>query len=191
MLLLIVIFCLCEETCVLINIKQCPVLLFNEKYLQGATNNVNFTNFMTKDVKMKISQFNLLIGFLCQLFTSSYSNKNVLFIISDDMRPDLRVYHRENAPTPVGPTMHTPNLDLLASNSLLLTRAYVQFPLCTPSRSSMLTGRRPETIQVYALSDEFRDAGNFTTLPQFFKENGYFSTGIGKVFHGDDDELSW
>ena len=55
----------------------------------------------------------------------------------------------------------------------------------------MLTGRRPETIQVYALSDEFRDAGNFTTLPQFFKENGYFSTGIGKVFHGDDDELSW
>ena len=118
------------------------------------------------------------------------AHKNVLFIISDDMRPDLGVYAGEFAPTPVYPPMHTPNLDALAHRSLLLQRAYVQYPLCGPSRASFLTGRRPETTRVYDLQTDFRDTGNFTTLPQFFKQNGYKAIGMGKVFH-DVDEISW
>jgi iduronate 2-sulfatase len=94
--------------------------------------------------------------------------------------------------------MHTPNLDSLASKSLLLKRAFVQQALCSPSRTSLLTGRRPDTTHVYDLSTYFRKAaGNFTTIPQFFKNNGYLSIGMGKIFHpgmaasGDDDPISW
>jgi len=94
--------------------------------------------------------------------------------------------------------MHTPNLDRLATHSLLLRRAYVQQAVCSPSRTSLLTGRRPDTTRVHDLLRYWRTAaGNFTTLPQYFKDNGYRTAGAGKVFHpgrasgGHDDPLSW
>ena len=75
------------------------------------------------------------------------------------------------------------------------TLQYNQFPYCNPSRSSLLTGRRPDTTRVYDLKTLFREAGgNFTTIPQYFKERGYHTFGIGKVFHHrrlDIDPLSW
>ena len=123
--------------------------------------------------------------------------KNVLFFAVDDMRPELGCFLGPDFPTPVHPHMHTPNLDGLAAKSLLLKRAYVQQAVCSPSRTSLLTGRRPDTTHVYDLVKYFRDVGgNFTTIPQYFKQNGYRSIGMGKIFHPGsasnyDDPPSW
>ena len=127
----------------------------------------------------------------------SNARKNVLFLVMDDLRPDLGCYQDADGPIPATPPIYTPNIDGLAGRSLLLKRAYVQQAVCGPSRSSLLTGRRPDTTHVYDLVQYFRDVGgNFTTIPQFFKENGYISAGIGKIFHPGkpsdfDDPVSW
>ena len=128
----------------------------------------------------------------------SMSKPNILFLMADDMRNQLGSYYGRDFPSPVHPVMHTPNLDALASRSLLLKRAYVQQAVCNPSRSSLLPGRRPDTTHVYHGFQYFREVGgNFTTIPQYFKENGYVSVGIGKIFHSghkasaDDDPVSW
>ncbi|CAH1787732.1 unnamed protein product [Owenia fusiformis] len=132
----------------------------------------------------------IIAGVLCK-------RKNVLFLVADDMRPELGAYYGKDFPAPVYPPMHTPNLDWLASRSLLLKRAYCQVALCCPSRTSLLTSRRPDTTHIYGFDKYFRKtAGNFTTIPQYFKENGYESVGMGKVFHtggcsGNDDPPSW
>lgn len=108
---------------------------------------------------------------------SSASRMNVLFVVSDDLRPELGVY---------GGSAITPNLDKFASSNgtTVFTRAYVQQAICCPTRSSFLTGRRPDTTKVWDLHTQFRiSGGNFTTLPQFFREHGYWSQGMGKVFH--------
>ena len=124
------------------------------------------------------------------------STKNILFIASDDLRPVLGCYSDVH-PGFDSPKMHTPNLDALADESILFERAYVQQAVCSPSRTSLLTGRRPDTTRVTDLEHYFRDiGGNFTTIPQFFKENGYRSIGMGKIFHhgeasGNDDPISW
>ena len=127
-----------------------------------------------------------LVAFLVSVLAVDCSAKmNVLFLVSDDMRPELASYLGPDFPSPVHPKMHTPHLDTLASKSLLLKRAYVQQATCAPSRTSFLTGRRPDTTHVYHLSSPyFRDVGgNFTTIPQYFKQNGYLSVGMGKIFH--------
>ena len=122
---------------------------------------------------------------------------NVLFLVADDMRPELNSYLGSDFPSPVHPKIHSPNLDKLASKSLVLRRAYVQQAWCSPSRTSLLTGRRPDTTHVYDLKTYFRESGgNFTTLPQYFKEHGYLSIGMGKIFHPGvashgDDPISW
>ena len=127
----------------------------------------------------------------------SQAKKNVLFIVSDDMRPNINTYEGPDFPAPVHPKMHTPNLDALAARSLLLKKAYVSQAVCSPSRTSLLTGRRPDTTHVYNLHDYFRTVGgNYTTIPEYFKQNGYKSIGMGKVFHpghasNNDDPPSW
>ena len=122
---------------------------------------------------------------------------NVLFLVSDDMRPQIGAYEGSDFPSSVHPPMHTPNLDALAQRSLLLKRAYVQQAVCSPSRTSLLTGRRPDTTHVHDLQHYFRTvAGNFTTIPQYFKQHGYITTGMGKIFHpgrasNNNDPISW
>lgn len=109
--------------------------------------------------------------------TSNKSTKppNVLFIVVDDLRPMLGCY---------GEDILSPNIDQLASLSMKFTNAHVQQAVCAPSRVSFLTGRRPDTTRLYDFGSYWRTAsGNYTTLPQHFMENGYFSAGIGKVFH--------
>ena len=122
---------------------------------------------------------------------------NVLFIVSDDMRPQLTPYYGTDFPSPVHPKMQTPNLERLAAQSVVFRRAHVQQAVCGPSRTSFLTGRRPDTTHVYDNVHYFRrSAGNFTTIPEYFKEHGYISVGMGKIFHpgrasGEDDPESW
>jgi arylsulfatase A-like enzyme len=110
---------------------------------------------------------------------------NVLFLMSDDMRPHLGCYGNGQ--------VKTPNIDGLAKAGVKFDRAYVQYPLCNPSRSSMLTGRYPTTTGVLdnltwwgASHPEWR------SLPAWFKQHGYASLRCGKIFHGGiDDTDGW
>lgn len=100
---------------------------------------------------------------------------NVLFIMADDFRPETTTY---------GSPALTPNLDRLAGRALQFERAYCQQALCNPSRSSMLTGRRPDTLRIWNNETHFREHNpDVTTLPQYFKEHGYVSRNVGKIFH--------
>lgn len=123
------------------------------------------------------------------LATSSKSAKprpNVLFLMSDDMRVELGCYSS---------TFHalTPNLDALAKSGVRFDRNYCQFPLCNPSRSSMLTGRPATKTGVLGNRTAFRDLHpDWISLPQLFRQNGYVSVRSGKIFHGGiDDPQAW
>ncbi|MDP7378507.1 MAG: sulfatase-like hydrolase/transferase, partial [Pirellulaceae bacterium] len=102
---------------------------------------------------------------------------NILLICVDDLRPALGCYGDAIA--------ITPSLDKLAEKSTLFSRAYCQQAVCSPSRLSLLTGLRPDTIRVWDLKTHFRAAVPDTvTLPQHFKNNGYHTESIGKIYHG-------
>jgi len=111
---------------------------------------------------------------------------NVLFLMADDMRVELGCY---------GSRFHakTPNLDALAKSGVRFDRNYCQFPLCNPSRASLLTGRNPTKTSVLGNRTDFRTAHpDWTTLPQLFKDNGYVTVRAGKIYHGGiDDAKSW
>jgi len=113
---------------------------------------------------------------------------NVLFIAIDDLRPALGCYGDTTA--------LTPNIDRLASRGIRFNRAYCQQAVCSPSRLSLMTGRRPDTIRVWDLKTHFREAlPEVVTLPQHFKNHGYHTQSIGKVYHGSGppskDPPSW
>ncbi|XP_039299359.1 LOW QUALITY PROTEIN: iduronate 2-sulfatase-like [Nilaparvata lugens] len=112
-----------------------------------------------------------------QLFSNVFCVQNILLIVVNDLRPALGCYNDKNAYT-------TPHIDELAANSYVFTRAFAQQALCAPSRNSFLTSRRPDSLLLYDFYSYWRHVvGNFTTLPQFFKERGYVTKSIGKVFH--------
>ena len=108
---------------------------------------------------------------------------NVLFIAIDDLRPALGCYGEAE--------IKSPHIDRLAQTGVVFDRAYCQFPLCAPSRASLLTGARPETTKVADLYSDFRiNLKDAPTLPQWFKQHGYYSDRFGKIFH-IDDVVSW
>jgi arylsulfatase A-like enzyme len=111
---------------------------------------------------------------------------NVLFLMADDMRVELGCYASRFG-------AKTPNLDALAKSGVRFDRNYCQFPLCNPSRASLLTGRRPSSTGVLGNRTDFRTAHpDWTTLPQLFKNNGYVTVRAGKIYHGGiDDAKSW
>lgn len=113
------------------------------------------------------------------------SRVNVLFIAVDDLRTELGCYGV--------PAVQSPNIDRLAARGTVFDRAYCQQAVCSPSRTSLLTGCRPDTTRVYDLQTHFRKTlPDVVTLPQHFKDHGYFTRSVGKIFHGGlDDARSW
>lgn len=116
---------------------------------------------------------------------TSMSRPNILFIPVDDLRPELGVYGNE--------AIKTPHMDRLARQGVTFLRTYCQQAVCNPSRVSLLTGLRPDSLRVWDLRTEFRDqVPDVVTLPQYFKMNGYTCIGLGKTFHNNDpDTISW
>jgi iduronate 2-sulfatase len=114
------------------------------------------------------------------------SRPNVLFISVDDLRPELGCYGRK--------LVKSPNIDGLAAQGRLFTRAYCQQAICGPSRASLMTGLRPDSAGVVHNKTYFRDTvPHVVTLPQHFRRHGYETVYIGKIYHGwmRDEEKSW
>ncbi|WP_395095006.1 sulfatase-like hydrolase/transferase [Armatimonas sp.] len=110
---------------------------------------------------------------------------NVLFIAVDDLRPELGCYGNT--------VIKSPNIDRLAKSGMVFLQAYCQQAVCSPSRSSLLTGRRPDATKVWDLVTHFRAAlPDAVTLPQTFKQNGYHTAALNKIYHhGYEDGRSW
>ena len=110
---------------------------------------------------------------------------NVLFIAVDDLRPELGCYGVD--------AIQTPHIDRLAARGMVFTRAYAQMALCNPSRASMMTGLRPDTLKIWDLETHFRrNRPDLITLPQIFIANGYTSVRVGKIYHNSlPDPRSW
>lgn len=133
-------------------------------------------------------------GGLASAPAQSKEKHNVLFIASDDLNHSFSTYGH--------PLVRTPNLDALAGRGVRFDRAYCQFPLCSPSRTSVMTGLGPDATGVYDLRKHFRESvPNVVTLGQAFQKNGYFVARTGKIFHygnpgqigtnGLDDAPTW
>ena len=107
---------------------------------------------------------------------------NVLFVVVDDLRPQLGCYGQD--------WILSPNIDRLAQDGLLFERAYCQQAICAPSRASVLSGCRPDTTTIYGLRTPLRTAmPDVISLPQHFRKNGYETVSVGKVYHHAKDDL--
>jgi uncharacterized sulfatase len=111
---------------------------------------------------------------------------NVLFIVADDLNNHLGCY---------GHDVKTPAIDELARRGMRFDRVYCQVPVCNPSRVSFLSGLRPDKTRVFTLVEHTRShLHNWMMLPEYFRQNGYFAAGVGKIFHtgeGFEDPQSW
>src|ERR1051325_10794732 len=114
----------------------------------------------------RIAFFFAALCVLCDQLSAA-TKPNVLFFAVDDLRTEFGAYGAGY--------IHSPNLDRLAKRGVTFNRAYCQQAVCSPSRSSLLTGTRPDTTKVWDLVTHFRKAiPDAVTLPQHFKQNGYF-----------------
>ena len=111
---------------------------------------------------------------------------NVLFIAVDDLNNRIGCYG--------DPIVKTPNIDRLATRGVRFDHSYCNYPLCNPTRTSLLSGRRPETTRVFDNITWPRQTlgDSVVFLPEYFHKFGYFTARVGKVAHGAfEDAVSW
>ena len=136
----------------------------------------------------------ILLSSFCLPHSSVSAQPNVLFLISDDLNNYLGCYG--------DPRAKTPNIDKLAARGVKFERSYCTFPLCGPSRNSVLTGLYPNSTGILSNSQIFRQTiPSQLSLPQAFRQAGYFAARVGKLYHynvpnsigtnGHDDPASW
>ncbi|MBD0724740.1 hypothetical protein B6A10_06070 [Flavobacterium sp. L1I52] len=125
----------------------------------------------------------LFFGFVYSV--NAQQKTNILIFLVDDLRPELGCYDNS--------IIKTPNIDKLAKDGVLFDKAYCQQAICAPSRISILTGMRPENVGIYDLETPLRKVHkDLLTIPQFFKQNGYKTVAVGKVYHhANDDKENW
>ena len=128
-----------------------------------------------------------VVALMVSFATAAEGRLNVLLIAVDDLRPQLGCYGDAHAVTP--------HIDALARRGMVFEQAYVQQAVCNPSRASLMTGRYPDSLRVWDLHTHFRKhAPDVVTLPQHFKNQGYHTECIGKVYHDPPshrDPPSW
>ena len=143
------------------------------------------------------SLYVVLFVFSCTAIAQKREKMNVLFIISDDLTTTA-VSSYENS------ISYSPNIARLSEEGIQYTRAYSQYPVCGPSRASLMFGYYPTATGVYGYTSGREKVGpDKKSLPQLFKENGYYTARVSKIFHmgipgdieagtdGADDSLSW
>lgn len=136
---------------------------------------------------MLLKSLTTLVLFALAVACPAAERLNVLFIAVDDLKPIAGCY---------GDTAKTPNIDRLAARGVRFDRAYCNQAVCAPSRNSLLTGLRPQTLGIYDLGTNFRQARpGAVTLPQSFQKAGYRTQAVGKIFHvghgNHEDPASW
>ena len=146
---------------------------------------------------MKFSKFLIFCFITTVLYSQQRKKPNVLFIISDDLTATA-VSSYENK------VCKTPNIDKLASEGTRFTNAYTQYPVCGPSRASFMSGYYPNATKTFGYVSGRENIGpNRKTWSQLFKDNGYYTARVSKIYHmgvpidietgsnGQDDEASW
>jgi arylsulfatase A-like enzyme len=141
------------------------------------------------------ARFNWLIVFLlawCPLLAAPRASDaadaarpNVLFIAVDDLNDWVGCLGGH-------PQAKTPNIDALAARGVNFTRAYCASPVCNPSRTALMVGLRSSTTGVYSNGINRRDsqvAMSVTPLNTYFRQQGYYVAGAGKIYHGDGDQF--
>lgn len=127
-----------------------------------------------------------LLATLIGISLSAQQKQNVIFIVVDDLSIDLATYGNSEVPTP--------NISRLASHGVLFTQAYCQYSLCSPSRTSALSGRRPDATQVYDNNPDIRIGlgADFKFMPEYFDLFGYQTEDYAKVGPcGHENEVNW
>ncbi|MFK5924452.1 MAG: neutral/alkaline non-lysosomal ceramidase N-terminal domain-containing protein [Verrucomicrobiota bacterium] len=165
----------------------------NQHRLGGYTTWPAVSSLLDVDAEPRIREESLrLLNEVADPSMRRNQKKNVLFIAVDDLRPDLGCYGVDY--------IKSPNIDRIAKEGVLFERAYCQRAICMPSRTSVMTGLRPDSFA--GLGAHFRRTiPDVTTLPQHFKNNGYFTQSFGKIYHGSwekaydgnsfQDPISW
>ena len=123
-----------------------------------------------------------------QVNLTDQNKLNVILILVDDLKPTLGIYSDSLS--------KSPNINQLAKEGLRFNLAYANQAVCAPSRYNLLLGKRSTSTGLYRFGVNFRDVyPEIETLPQIFKNNGYHTESIGKVFHvghgNINDEDSW
>ena len=150
------------------------------------SSNRPFTRRDFLKTSLKVGAAAFTAGVLPKQGINAQGQYNVLFINIDDLNTMLGCYGH--------PEMRTPNIDQLAELGTLFNRAYCQFPLCNPSRASVLTGLRPDTTGIKTNDTAEGDTFGAVTAPQYFKAHGYHTRSVGKIAHGWlawEDKVSW
>lgn len=123
-----------------------------------------------------------VLALLGSQFLSADSRPNVLFIMADDLRPELGCYGSKR--------VLSPQIDRLAARGMVFERAYCQQAACMASRFSLLSGCRPDTAQIWTNRDVRADLADKVFLPAHFKNLGYHTAGLGKIAHNGWEEAS-